>query len=305
MLLHEVAARRIIPALRGLLAHMLARKGFSQSRIAMLLDITQPMVNKYLRRGMEEYLAILVEEGLEKNKAIDLIEPITHLLPQLGRHERSILLASLTNILLANTNTCRELATATGKNICSMLFGVAEDPNLAMVRKALAELRSIKCIDELIPNVGSNLVYAPFADNKESLVIGLDGRIIRKSGGIFIAGEPRYGGSKHTARILVAVRRKYPSRRAAIVLAYTGNIVHILKEMGLSMLETGPHSSQDNVIADIAKSIEESELGNLDAIVDAGGEGIEPVIYLLAKNLEELLSRLKTICNKLARNHAS
>jgi predicted transcriptional regulator len=57
---YEVAAKSVIPAIRGMISRKLIERNFTQARVASTLGITQPAVSKYISE--------------KRGKAIDLDE---------------------------------------------------------------------------------------------------------------------------------------------------------------------------------------------------------------------------------------
>ncbi|MDW8011316.1 MAG: thiamine-phosphate synthase family protein, partial [Sulfolobales archaeon] len=114
-------------------------------------------------------------------------------------------------------------------------------------------------------------------------VVGFSGRIIRAHNRAIAAGEPTRGGSRHTASVLLKVMRRFPSVRSAVVIRYSGECVDALHSAGMSLVKVGPHSSEGEFFAELGKVVEVLDR-EPDAVVDIGGLGIEPVIYVLAAN---------------------
>ncbi len=68
---YEVAAKAVIPAIRGMISRCLAKKNFTQVQIALTLGVTQPAVSKYIseKRGR----AIDFDQQEDVRKMIDSI----------------------------------------------------------------------------------------------------------------------------------------------------------------------------------------------------------------------------------------
>ena len=289
---HEVAAKNIIPAIRGLLSHLLSSQGYSQHKIAGLLAVTQPMVSKYLRRKPEYYYRLLEEIGINRGHAEHTIKLLARLLLSIeDEASRIILLASTVNKLLLHSRICTELEKESPR-ACNKLFGAVKDPYVSEVEKAIELLSSLPGFEELLPHVGSNLVFSPFSDKDLDSIIGLEGRINRGPRGIVVGGKPVYGGSRHTARILAEVVSKDPSKRACIVLKYDRLVERSLEALRQKIVyierEAGETSLEEPILRTL-RGLREVP----DAVIDKGGYGIEPVVYLFASSPMELVEKVE------------
>ncbi|MGA2876164.1 MAG: hypothetical protein ABSE82_11580 [Nitrososphaerales archaeon] len=76
---YEIAAKSVIPAIRGMIARGLIERNFTQSQIAHSLGITQPAVSKYIwdKRGRAidfdhradvKKMAEVITDGIAKGK---------------------------------------------------------------------------------------------------------------------------------------------------------------------------------------------------------------------------------------------
>lgn len=107
-----------------------------------------------------------------------------------------------------------------------------------------------------------------------------------------IVGKPAYGGSKHTATVLLHAMRCMQGARAAIVVAYMEECIEAVKEHGRGIIRVGPHDSPEKLLDDIAGRLaSEPGCGNAGALVDLGGLGLEPVIYIFAETAVEAAER--------------
>lgn len=87
----------------------------------------------------------------------------------------------------------------------------------------------------LLPEIRSNPVMAKEGAKTPEEVAGIPGRITAVFGRITAPAYPAWGASKYTARILLAVMKHEPMRRAAMEIRYSPELVDLLKREGVSI----------------------------------------------------------------------
>jgi hydroxymethylpyrimidine/phosphomethylpyrimidine kinase len=101
---------------------------------------------------------------------------------------------------------------------------------------ALGEIERCREFAALIPEVRTNLVYAREKAKSREDVLAVDGRITVVEGLPRAAGRVRFGASSHMARLIIEIRKRDPSVRAGIDLAWTPHLSSWLekycREMG-------------------------------------------------------------------------
>lgn len=142
----------------------------------------------------------------------------------------------------------------------------------------------------LAPEVGMNIVRAiPNASRPED-VVGFTGRIIRVSSKLVAVGEPTYGGSKHTATVLLTIRERWPNINAVVVIRYDEGFVKRFEDLSLRIAFSGPHKDVRNFFNNLRSDLS-SIMKIPDVIVDLGGMGLEPVIYVLGESAVEAVRK--------------
>ena len=262
---HEYAARVILPALRGLVAHVMAGRGYGQYSIARLLGVSQPMVHRYLERGVEYYLSQLEAEGVDRGVALEAAEAAARALAA-GDHS---LFWLVVNELALQGRLCR------GEPGCEGVL--CPGPGIlstARYEEALRRLLSIECLERLIPEVGGNLAYSPRPPEPPESIIALDGRIVKTASGVRPAGRPRRGGSRHTARVLSEYSASNPRLRWALALSPTSGLLEALRARGAPVVRMGEEAPPAGVLG----------------VLEEAAPGREAVLYLLAANEGDLES---------------
>ena len=295
MLPHELVARYLAPGLRALVAHRLRARGLGQERIARLLQVSQPMVSRYLRRSQEAVLEELRGYGVDPGEALAVAEALAAKLARGDIEGYLALAAGYANSVLARGGLCRihieRHGAPPGCDVCTRLFQAPRDPYVEEVLEAVKLFTSAPGSAELIPRVGSNIVAARPGAESVADIVGLSGAIVRASGRAVVVGAPVYGGSGHTAKVLLLYHRRWPGVRAAVVIRYTPSCLAALRRGGLRVYEAGPHhGGEEELLRDLARLAGEAAEPP-DAVADLGGEGLEPVIYVFGSTAAEAVEK--------------
>lgn len=167
-----------------------------------------------------------------------------------------------------------------------------KDPLIDELQGALDRLLMIPGIFDLVPEVGTNIVYAKTGASSTDEVAGLIGRIIKGSGKPMVCGEIAYGASKYLSLVLFEAMRINPSKRAAINIRGGNDIPDKLEKLGLQ-IQVLP-SRVEGEGSPVANYLESSEKV-LDVYLHPGAVGIEASTIILGENpgsLMDILERL-------------
>lgn len=288
MIIHEIATKRIVPIVRGVLAHQLSESGFTQRKIASALGVTQPQINKYLSRSIDYYMSRVEKLGFNPERFISLTRFITETVLR-GDKDKFLLMLNSVIDYLARDYTCRFFYDSF-KTYCDI--GRFSDPYIEEYRSFIKRLMSLETLFKVIPEVGSNIVYAPGDASSSIDVIGLTGRLVKTGLAIGVIGEPMYGGSTHLSRVLLIARKYDASKRVAMNIAYVDLPEPLEKTYGVAY--SGPHDS----IEDFWSSIEKSLVSKPTILLDKGGVGLEPITYIFTRDFTELEEILQYIIRK-------
>ena len=147
---------------------------------------------------------------------------------------------------------------------------------------------------KLIPEVGLNIAYStPYPMDKYDIA-AIPGRVRRGLNKILYS-VPEFGTSDHLSRYILKAREYNEDIRAAMNIRYDEKILDILGRMGLSIgfydRLKEPKEVKEVEGATIPWGVEYvySELGRIpDVIYHKGDVGKEPMIVLLARDLDKL-----------------
>ena len=289
----EFWAEEVMPTLRANVARILYSKGLTQAKIAEHLGITQAMVSKYLtgkykklggRLGEEiekvaEEVAGLVLYGVKKE---DLVRFLNRKFFEMFR----------SGIL------CKDYLDYIGSNdesLCMEIF--AEEPSRTQILEelslALNELLRDEKFLEFIPEIRSNFAYSPPKPKEKNDVAAIPGRITVVKGKAY-ALPPEFGVSEHMADVLMRLSAIFPEIRSVLNIRYDERIFNALKRAGFKIgtIEKSERSEEETVRLIIE---EFKKKGVLDAVIDRGGFGIEPCVYIFGRNPIEVVEKVKKL----------
>ncbi|QOR93898.1 Fis family transcriptional regulator [Thermosphaera chiliense] len=286
MIIEDIASEIVLPNIRGILAHVLRNRGLSQHRIAKILNITQPLVHKLLSKPVEHYVENLKKYSIDE----EIVLHQCRILADLAVSEnfaRFVITSHGFTSYLSAIIACKEFTEL--REEC--VKGLLKDPYIEVYKTALSRIMSKPGLARILPEVGSNLVYAPEPPTSEADIIGLTGRIVKTLTGIVVTGEPFYGGSRHLAKLLLLIVRHNPMKKVGFNFKYDYSLVTRLKHHIYHVVYTGPHTD----LSGFWKTMEDVAGRKPDVIVDKGGTGLEPVTYVFTKDFYELESILEIL----------
>jgi len=167
---------------------------------------------------------------------------------------------------------------------------------------AISKFCLISNIYKYIPECQTNFVYS--VSNPLSLddIMGLEGRIVKTGKRGTVAGDLKYGGSKHVASAVLEMARKFPSIRSGLNLRYDGVTIKraISKGLKISLYDrdTEPTKNKDkegNTISWGIKKAISSRSTPPDIIFHKGDFGKEAMILIFGKTPEDVLRKTSMI----------
>jgi predicted fused transcriptional regulator/phosphomethylpyrimidine kinase/predicted transcriptional regulator len=280
----ELVVEAFLPTFRSMLADALRERGLTQSEVAELLGISQSAVSKYVHGDVERNDRLLTDRRMQ-----DLVERLAEGLASGGMSRVQALVEAEVFVrqleqgdLLAGLH---EEAMPGLAEYGDDRFAV-HDPDspvreaertLASVRRGLRIVENTSGFAGLIPAVGSNLVEAlPDAEGIED-VAAVPGRILDVKGSVAVPADPEFGVSEHVASVLLAARAVGSDARAALNVRYDPTLVAAFVEGGHTAVEFDADAEMEAAIAAAL-----SAQPDADVLYQTGGEGIEPILYVLA-----------------------
>jgi len=152
----------------------------------------------------------------------------------------------------------------------------------------------------LIPEVGSNLVYALPGAREPGDVAGVEGRIVRLRGSIHPVGEVAFGASDHVARIVLTAMRFDPEMRSAANIRFSDALASFIDELsfdvcwfdrnqeppGIRTMDWGVASCCRDHVPDI--------------ILDRGAVGKEPMIRILGADPMSVTNTIVMLSSRIS-----
>ncbi|HHW40661.1 MAG TPA: hypothetical protein GXX19_05855 [Syntrophomonadaceae bacterium] len=138
----------------------------------------------------------------------------------------------------------------------------------------------------LLPEIRSNIVMAKEGAQKTDDIAGIPGRLTEVFGRITAPAYPAWGASRYTARILMAVMQFDPSRRAAMEIRYSEELVGLIKREGIDIerLDVRPGKTLTDTLREYMKD------GKLPtAFFTEGGFAREGAIIITGQNAVEVV----------------
>ncbi len=284
--------------MRALVSRRLSKEGVSQGRIASLLGITQASVSLYLSQKPARPFDQLSELRISDEEAERYSSLLAEDLKRNPVYAVSTLYAIWSD-LLGKGLMCRahrkEYPFLANCDVCMKTFGGQEVKGfeaIEHVSRAVAMIESSEAFVRVMPQVSVNVAYAYGEATSVDDVVAMPGRIVKAHGKARAFMRPEFGASTHLAKVLLEVRSRMKSFNAAINLKYDRQVEKILRRTKLRILRIGgvyPRGVDDPVVESLRQKIRESR-EKFDAMVDAGGSGLEPNLYLFATDAVEVAS---------------
>ena len=171
-----------------------------------------------------------------------------------------------------------------------------QDPKkiISSLQAAIKMLEECQEFGKLIPEVGSNMVYA--IENAKTIedVAGLTGRIIKVKNQAIAVGEVEFGWAKYMGSVILTALTIDKEKRVAIALKKDKKIVSACKSLGLELIEFGEKAPESYVKEKCVTPFALLTLKEVpDGIYDHGDIGIEPLIILFGV---EPVNLTQTVC---------
>ena len=298
----EFLADEVIPLIKAEVARELAERGYSQSRIAKILGVTQPMVNRLMNQY--EYYAERARklnlQGMVANISRAVVEMVTNdRYDDASRYIMNTLLLDLASLRLCNAHRMVKPDIPVNCNVCSILI-MHRDAVIMNVEEAIRILEANPEVSLLVPGVLMNIAEAIPNPRDPSDVAAVPGRIDRVDGKVKAWNPPTYGASGHLAMILIGISRSDPSTRAVASVRWGSDVEEAIKSLGWSMVKTS--GSMKPTEEEVINRVVSAYVANRPkVVVDAGGYGVEPITYVFGSNAVEVALNIVSLAKETAK----
>jgi len=153
--------------------------------------------------------------------------------------------------------------------------------NITDMRKRLA-----KVIPMLSPQVRVNIAIATNEAIEISDIAAFPGRLIPIGGQARPVSSARFGGSSHLSNLLLELR-KFDSNTSVIInLRWDSIISDILEKLKIDSVK---------LVRDGESLLVNKSSINIEALIDEGGYGFEPSLYIVGKNYERVCKIVESL----------
>ncbi len=161
--------------------------------------------------------------------------------------------------------------------------------------QSIDALESLQGFAQLVPEVGSNLVYClPNAVQKEE-VAGLTGRIILVRGRPKACGDVDFGWAPFMGRVILAAHKMEASVRSAISLRFSSEIIAACQMQELEPVEFRWPRKQAPPSCLTLAALE--AIGYVPKVLyDQGAQGLEALVVVFGENPMTIVERVRLIC---------
>lgn len=263
-------ADSVYPLVRQRAARLMAEEGLTQSEIGRRLGVSQAMVSKYLKG-----------ETLEP-------EPQTAwIVEEMAQEVAAALHGAVSGAEPGQVNPwCRTFAQTLGPEDDARRAVVAETAEIVLRLDATR-------LAPLVPAVNVNVAGAlPDAARRED-VAAFPGRLALVRGRLRAHGPPEFGASRHLAALLLVAREYDEALRFVVNLRGDPSVERALRKAGERVATADPERRDDAGVPVFA-------LDGARAVLDPGGFGIEPAVYLVDASAAGLAARVQRLAAALS-----
>jgi predicted fused transcriptional regulator/phosphomethylpyrimidine kinase/predicted transcriptional regulator len=293
----EIVPSSFLTPLRRDLARKLTKEGWKQADIAKVLGVSQPVISSYLSSSsstptsitsnptFKELSSKLITKIVEGSLAnIKLMEEICKVCqtfrtagPLCEVHRRTTELD-----FLPHCSICFPSET-TRKKFDDKL-SITKD----LYEAAVTLVNSGERFAQLIPEVGCQFVSITEGSEEIEDIAGFPGRIVKVRNKGQIISYPEYGQGATLAQILGYFKKQSSKFNSLISIRRSEEILTIIS-LGKEVILT---DEADKDWLQTLKSYSIKQIQEIEIIADAGGIGLEPLIYIFGTNPRNIVEFL-------------
>ena len=163
---------------------------------------------------------------------------------------------------------------------------------------AINRFTELKNSYKMIPECQTNFVYSKQRPKSIKDILGISGRIVKTGKETTVAGNLRYGGSKHVATAVLTINKKFPNICSAINLKYQKSVMLKIKESKFIVYsydrskEPKKVKSKNSTIEWGIKKAIMNHTNEPDVIYHKGDFGKEPMIIIFGATPKKVLEKI-------------
>ena len=167
---------------------------------------------------------------------------------------------------------------------------------------AILEFAKIKKISSHIPECQTNFVFSKKNPKSIKDILGISGRIVKTGDNVFKAGNLEYGGSKHVAKAILTMNRKFSQIRSGLNLQFQKETISKLEKNGF-VVKNYDRTKEPEIIKKkegasiewgVNKAIQNSKVPP-DAIFHRGDFGKEPMIIIFGLTPNSVIEKISKV----------
>jgi predicted fused transcriptional regulator/phosphomethylpyrimidine kinase/predicted transcriptional regulator len=259
------------------------------------MGITQAAVSKYLNQneGSHQLLPVVTSLTTRLADAISkksvtgdlLVKEVcaTCMSLRIGSDICTMHRDAIPSLGEVNCQICTDLLSGSNPQLTTRA-SVLED-----IQNSLSIIQQSDVFMHLVPQVRANLVACDESASTISEVAGIPGRItIIEERARALVG-PRFGASKHTASLLLRMKKSWFHIRACLCISGKSEVLKAAKLLRVKILELSNSETDHNQIAVSAtKKLPKLRSKSKVGIHVPGGVGVEPILYVFGSSAAEL-----------------
>jgi predicted fused transcriptional regulator/phosphomethylpyrimidine kinase len=246
-------ADEVFPKVRAQAARHLVATGWSQTRAAQALGLSQAMVSRHVAASPSP------AGPLVERLAAELVADLTQGAPATGE-----------------SRWCVALSASPQDN--------APLEDLLEAERLLTQAAPLR----IVPQIGLNLARALPGAERPDQVLSFPGRIVDAGGRLVAPAPPALGASGHLARCLLRLRRRDPSALAIANVRGGPAMAKAAQKLGWAVAQVGPRRGDPDEA--ILRAIDKA--ADPRTVHDPGAVGIEPCLYLAGPDARSVALRI-------------
>ncbi len=168
------------------------------------------------------------------------------------------------------------------------------------LRGGIREFVGIRGVYREIPECQTNFVFSRPSPASAGDVMGVEGRIVRSGRRAVVAGDLKYGGSRHVASAVLAASGRFPSLRSAVNIRLREGTVSRMRESGMVVLSydraAEPAAVKGSEGGSVRWGVGHAVRGSRrapDAVFHRGDFGKEPMMIVFGRNPADVAGKLR------------
>ena len=296
----ELVVKYLLPQIRSRIArYLIEEEKWKPADVAKALGVTPASILKYRKIILQNKF---FDEDILDNFSSDLAFKIAK--NELSDEEFLRNLCKFCLDLRVYGETCkihRKITPSLANcKICSKIYEFSikltteKEKILSNIKEALnIAKRFEEKVLKYIPEVRTNIVMAKENASSINDVAAFPGRITIVKNKLAVFSEPEFGASKFLSKVLLEIMKKNPKIKALTCIKYLENMEKSLVKLGIKYTILSKPLRKDTIWI-----LEEEFNGYEEVLIDKGGLGIEPVMYILGVNAIEVVKKAVKIISE-------